>query len=111
MINKTKKRILPPTFVGETSRYYNLADFRSFPNSEAYKVERTNSKQIQLFQYMFNLYFCICNKCINKKMRMKNDTIAKLPKRNNQLSVKTSTVNNSPSLGTMTRNCVNFVDA
>ena len=35
---------------------------------------------------------------------MKNDTIAKLLKCNNQLSVKTSTVNNSSSLGTMTRN-------
>ena len=32
---------------------------------------------------------------------MKNDTIAKLLKRNNQLSVKTSNVNNSPSLGTI----------
>ena len=44
-------------------------------------------------------------------MRMKNDTIAKLLKRNNQLSVKTGTVNNSPSLGTMTQNGVNFIDA
>ena len=42
---------------------------------------------------------------------MKNDTIAKLLKRNNQLSVKTSTVNKSSSLGTITRNCVNFIDA
>ena len=38
------------------------------------------------------------NECINKKDEKKNDTIAKLPKRNNKHSAKTSTVNNSSSL-------------
>ena len=54
--------------------------------------------------------FIICNECINKKMK-RNDTIAKLPKRNNKLSTKTSTVNNSCSLSIMPRNCVNFIDS
>ena len=53
----------------------------------------------------------MCNECINIKDEKKNDTIAKLPTRNNKLSAKTSTVNNSCSFCTMPQNCVNFIDS
>ena len=53
-----------------------------------------------------------CNKCINEKDEKKNDTIAKLLKPNNKLSVETSTVKQLFfTQHTMPRNCVDFIDA